>query len=552
LSAAIDFAGDAFVIPRDKPMGRNFAGHGFLSAFVRHSSSDEIAGFVATPQLQQSFTALVKGIRPDRPVRCITAARIAELREVGCLYTSSVMTASQVWLREMHGPRTWSICGVNHTLSSARAMDAVAGLLTAPVQPWDALICTSAAARDVVRRLLGRQSEYLARRLGASRFVLPQLPVIPLGVDCDAQQREMTHRDPARAALGIGPEDVVVLFLGRISFHAKASPVPMYLALERIAKEMPRRGRITIVECGWTPNEAIARAFAEARAQLCPSVRSIVLDGREPACRTQAWAAADVFCSLSDNIQESFGLTPIEAMAAGLPVVVTDWDGYRDTVRHEVDGFAVPTVFAPPGTGTSAAARHAAELDTYDIYIGQIAATTAVDVDAATDALGILVRDPELRRRMGASAAERARRVFDWKVVIRAYEELWAKLAEMRRSADAELPGPRRRSAWPARPDPFELFASFPTSILSARHRIVAAEGIEEEEASARLRLRASMADIVPELSLPAALETWRRLGPGEATVEAIVASQTGLPSSRVLRALLMLAKAGLVTIRAP
>jgi len=28
-------------------------------------------------------------------------------------------------------------------------------------------------------------------------------------------------------------------------------------------------------------------------------------------------------------------------MAAGLPCVVTDWDGYKDTVRHGEDGFRV-------------------------------------------------------------------------------------------------------------------------------------------------------------------------------------------------------------------
>ena len=85
----------------------------------------------------------------------------------------------------------------------------------------------------------------------------------------------------------------------------------MYLALERLAN----RHRVVLVECGWAANDQIVQAFADASAKLCPSVRSIVLDGREPDLRTRAWASADVFCSLSDNIQETFGLTPIEAMA---------------------------------------------------------------------------------------------------------------------------------------------------------------------------------------------------------------------------------------------
>ena len=56
------------------------------------------------------------------------------------------------------------------------------------------------------------------------------------------------------------------------------------------------------------------------------------------------WAAADIFLSLVDNPQETFGLAPVEAMAAGVPVVVSDWDGYRYTVSDGVEGFRISTL----------------------------------------------------------------------------------------------------------------------------------------------------------------------------------------------------------------
>ena len=50
-------------------------------------------------------------------------------------------------------------------------------------------------------------------------------------------------------------------------------------------------------------------------------------------------------------MQESFGLTPIEAMAAGLPRVISDWDGYRDSVNDGEDGFLIRTARnRPPET----------------------------------------------------------------------------------------------------------------------------------------------------------------------------------------------------------
>ena len=83
--------------------------------------------------------------------------------------------------------------------------------------------------------------------------------------------------------------------------------------------------------------------------------------------RKIAWSSADIFSSLSDNFQETFGITPIEAMASGLPVVVSDWDGYRDSVRHGVEGYLVPTSMPQNGLGADLALRHALSIDNYDL-----------------------------------------------------------------------------------------------------------------------------------------------------------------------------------------
>ena len=62
-----------------------------------------------------------------------------------------------------------------------------------------------------------------------------------------------------------------------------------------------------------------------------------------PATSTFCFGAADLFVTVSDNLQETYGLTVIEAMASGLPVVAAGWNGYQETVRHGETGFLVPT-----------------------------------------------------------------------------------------------------------------------------------------------------------------------------------------------------------------
>jgi len=115
-------------------------------------------------------------------------------------------------------------------------MDAIADTLTAPVMPWDAVICTSRAVRDTVRRVTEAGVEYFRWRFGpAVAPTLPQFPVIPLGVHLGDFAPSADARAAARAALGLAEDEVMALFVGRLSFHAKAHPGAMFAALERVA-----------------------------------------------------------------------------------------------------------------------------------------------------------------------------------------------------------------------------------------------------------------------------------------------------------------------------
>ena len=73
--------------------------------------------------------------------------------------------------------------------------------------------------------------------------------------------------------------------------------------------------RVHLIQAGWFALDGYEKQFKEAGAALAPTVHHIYLDGRKADIRTNVWFAADIFTSLSDNIQETFGLTPIEGMA---------------------------------------------------------------------------------------------------------------------------------------------------------------------------------------------------------------------------------------------
>ena len=491
MTATIFYHPEAYTTSGPKLMGRNAAGESFLRGFVAHSTCSEFWAQVQKPEHARHFAAAVASLGRREPVRSVDKSSLGALAQAGLVYYPGPGIGEHAFDRAAYGHTAWSLCGITHTTSSAGAMDALADLITSPVQPWDAVICTSTAVKDNVTRLLQAQVDYLKDRLGITKMVLPQLPVIPLGIHTADFAHTPEQKSAARAALGVSPEALVVLFMGRLSFHAKAHPLAMYQALEAAAKATGKS--VVLVECGWHANEFIEKAYADAARLACPSVRVVTLDGRKAEDRLTAWAGADVFCSLSDNIQETFGIVPIEAMAAGLPVVVSDWDGYKDTVRDGIDGFRIPTVMPQAGLGGDLALRHALEIDTYDMYCGHTCSLVAVDVQATAAAFEKLFTNPELRRQMGEAGRQRAAQVYDWKPIIGQYEALWAQQTELRLAAkaDSEKSGIKPLAhPWPARMDPFHAFANYPTQALTPQTRLALVDADAETAITRALAYR--------------------------------------------------------------
>ena len=99
-----------------------------------------------------------------------------------------------------------------------------------------------------------------------------RVATIPLGVDTD-RYRPATpaERASVRQALKIDDDEVVVLFVGRLSFHAKAHPFPMFESLARAARATGRKVRLLC--SGWAANEGILRAFVDGARAFAPEVR---------------------------------------------------------------------------------------------------------------------------------------------------------------------------------------------------------------------------------------------------------------------------------------
>ncbi len=158
----------------------------------------------------------------------------------------------------------------------------------------------------------------------------------------------------------------------------------------RVLHLVRRRVEATLVLIGSGPEEGEVRELA-GRLGVLPHVRFV----GEVADVARHLARASALLSTSEF--EGFGMSVLEAMACGVPVVSTDSGGVREVVSEAC------ARLAPVG-----------------------------DVEALAAAAADLLADPARARAMGRAGRRRARESFDLEVVVPRYEALYERVCGVR------------------------------------------------------------------------------------------------------------------------
>jgi starch synthase len=468
---AINF--DGHVGDLSRPVGIDVATREFIRAFFRYSNQREFPCICPNNDALDIFRnyAAIEGIRPERSYG-VNQNDAVTLEKIGHLFRYDPGILKFIWSRRYSGQKRYSISGLIHAGSTNTVMEIIGQYLIAPTQSWDALICPSISIKLAVLNVIEHWQNYLNDRTG-SKFKCPmQFPVIPIGIDTDHFEQITSHkkRTEQRKNLDVKKEEIVILFSGRLNFMGKANPLALMLGIERTA--ILTNKPVRLLFCGYFNDALNKKAFQEAADKVCSSVNVSFIKHGEKKYPDGFWAGADIFCSLADNIQESFGLTPIEAMASGLPVIVSDWDGYRETIRNQIDGFTIPTLIPRKGLGEDLAYKYFSGQHSYLDYTGAAQQSTSVDLDALTEALKKLIEIPSLRKRMGAAGKDRANSKYAWSKIIFTYEKFFSELSERRLSDQEIAPASEGIPFHPSHPDPFEMFKSFSSQVFSEEGKI--------------------------------------------------------------------------------
>jgi glycosyltransferase involved in cell wall biosynthesis len=214
------------------------------------------------------------------------------------------------------------------------------------------LVVVSKKVADDVRQFYGRKED---------------LPVVYHGLDLERfhPQRRDALRGTSRVELGLRPDDFVVLLVGN-DFLKKG----LRYVLEAVARVGDERVKVVVVgEDDPSPyRDRIRLLGLEGRVQFQP-VRPDV---------DTYYAAADVYAGPS--LEDAFALPPAEAMACGVPAIVSRRAGVSEIITDGVDGF----VLGDPA-----------------------------DAPALAEHMKRLLRDTELRKSVGQAAARTARK-YTW------------------------------------------------------------------------------------------------------------------------------------------
>jgi glycosyltransferase involved in cell wall biosynthesis len=363
--------------------------------YIRESSdNNKVKGYEQAERLGSLDLGSIESLRTKAPDQVL-------------LFTSSHHIAKFVPFRQFCGHEEWPICGRTHGLSANTLLPSYSWNYIAALNSYDAIVCTSSAGRQALFGIFHGLAK--SRSVSGIRgSFVPRMPLIHIDGIALADYPAGPFRDQMENGF-------VVLSIGRLTASHKADLRPLIAGFLR-SSTLPASA--TLILAGDDAEGHIAPGL-QCFADSIPSARRVVLMPNITASTKLALLQiADVALPMSDTYQETFGVSLLEAMAAGLPVVAPNWDGYRDIVVNGETGFLA----------TTSVCKDTGLLNAVSMLIDPAFALgqrVIIDIDSILHSLTLLSRNRALARQMGERGRERARTHFSWQTIVARLEDLW-------------------------------------------------------------------------------------------------------------------------------
>lgn len=438
-------ADNKLIYNRSKPLvtGFDMASASLMNAICRYSDAESIVllsdGEPSYLNSVHDLAQTIKRRRADQSLEVCSSLSVLfhgpeMLGDIDLIHSVKENAVPLLSLREtLHKPvpLTFTI----HCLSEQHMInDLFFPLSVLPFKPYDAIICTSETVRSTIGKMLDRIDSCRNYNAPASSI---QLRKIPLGIDTD--QFQPMDKQALRKKYGLNPDAFVLLWFGRFSDLFKADLHPLLTVFRCLKERNPDICLKLLLAGSEGRDDSESRALMEdaRRLKIDPDIQ--IINNRDIRHRNELYNISDVFVSPTDNIQETFGLTPIEAMACGIPQVVSDWDGYKDTVIDKETGFLITTSWfdclsdVRSNSYLPFDANQRRQIQRY-----MAVRSTVVDCEMMAERIQMLIDSPDLYRKMSEASRKRAVKEYHMPNIIAQKDHLWAELCEMAAETDGD------------------------------------------------------------------------------------------------------------------
>ncbi len=413
--------------------GLRVANIGFLQALVKYSNFSEFHFFVVAddcPDVDAYWSQYLHFNGLDVVIQVyplhLLPMCLSEY-EYSVFHCGDHYIAPLLELREAYASRLFPVTGRVHSLCQDVSLSTTRNLCLSPQKSCDALLCASDAAFQAMEKLMREVQQQLGDRHGVTIRDHCSIEFLPLGIE--PSDFPPIKKTLARETLELPQDAIVILYLGRIDAGNKMDLHPLIHALNEIVSEelLHNSQDVVLYICGQSSaSDDYVVSLARTAGQLVIEDRVLFNFDMAPDERSTIYAAADIFVSLADNPQETFGLAPLEAMGSGLPVVLSDWDGYRDLVEHGRSGYLIPTSWGDIDALVTPTAYYEPERN-----LLASAQAVAVDVAALSEVLMTLVADKKKRELVGVAGQCRVEKQFSWSASVGSYIALVEKLGQL-------------------------------------------------------------------------------------------------------------------------
>jgi len=293
--------------------------------------------------------------------------------------------------------------------------------------PFDSIFCCS----EAVKKTLSIYFELIQSYYQVEQYPYEgQMLVTPHGIDGDFFRKNKISQIAAKKKFKLAHDSMVILYFGRISVALKKDILPLISIFNEILKSNPEK-KIYLLIAGNNEELQKNNFFHKRHLLIETYLKELKLEKNihfyncpSDIIKVHLFSAADIFISLSDSIQESFGLSIIEAQASGIPVIASDWNGYRDLIKNKQNGFLIPTYW-----------QKDVELDNMskykkiEYYHYRQAQSVAIDMNQLKNILEKVIFNKDFLRMLKKNTTKYSME-YDWSNSLKKYEENWVYLSE--------------------------------------------------------------------------------------------------------------------------